>query len=51
MSFSRLTKVAAKFDRDITRDEKDRCIKDTLVFVGDNCISNSLEYLIKFKRE
>ena len=41
-NFYRLGKLTAKYNRDCTQDELDRCRKGTLVFDADNCISNAI---------
>ena len=41
ISFYRLSKLAGRYNRDLTPDERDKCKKDTLVIHGDNCISNA----------
>ena len=46
-SFYRLSKIAGRCDRDPTREQFKKSINDTLSFVGDNCIGNALDYLIK----
>ena len=50
-SFYRLSKLGTKSIRDLTKDENDRCKKDTKTFDEDNCVSNALDYLLKFKGE
>ena len=51
MTFYRLGKLAGKFNRNLTPYEIENCKKDILVFDGDNCVSNGLDFLLKFKRE
>ena len=50
-SFYRLSKLAGRYSRDLTPDEQDKCKKDILVFVGDNCVSIALDILLKLKGE
>ena len=49
ISFYRLGKLAAKYNRDLPPNELDRCRKGTYVFVGKTCISNALENVSKLK--
>ena len=49
--FHRLTKMAGRYIRDLTPYEIEKYMNDTLVFDGDNCISNAFYFLIKFKSE
>ena len=50
-SFYRLSKLAGRYNRDLSQYELENCKKDTLVFDGDNCISNALDFFLKLKRE
>ena len=47
ISFYRISKIAGRFNRDLTQDEYEKCRKDTLAFVGDNCIGNALDFCLK----
>ena len=49
ISFYRLKKVSRRYGRDQTREELDKCKKDTIVLDGDNCISNALDFCLKLK--
>ena len=51
MTFHRLSKLARRNDRDLAPCGIEKCTKDTLVFVGDKCVSNALDFLLKFKGE
>ena len=51
ISFYRLSKLAGRYNRDLNPSELDKCRKDTIVFDGDNCINNALDYLLKLKGE
>ena len=51
LSFYRLSKLAGRYNRDQTSDELDKCRKATIVFDGDHCINNALDYLLKLKGE
>ena len=44
MTFYRLSKLAGRYKRDLTPYEKDKSKKDILVFDGDNCVSNALDF-------
>ena len=47
----RLSKIAGRYNRDLTREEIEKCKEDTLVLDGDKCVSNALDFLFKFKAE
>ena len=49
MTFYRLRKIAGRYSRDPTPEELQKSIKDTTAFIGDDCINNALDYLLKFK--
>ena len=51
MTFYRLSKIAGRYDRDPTKEELQKSIKDTIAFMGDNCINDALDYCLKFKGE
>ena len=51
ISFYRLSKLAGRHNRDLNPSELDKCRKDTIVFDGDGCVNNTLDYLLKFKGE
>ena len=51
MTFYRLSKIAGRYERDPTQEELQKSIKDTIVFAGEKCISNALDYLLKLKGE
>ena len=42
--FYRLSKVAGRYDRDLTPIEIDKCIKDTIALDGDNCVEKALGF-------
>ena len=52
ISFYRLSKLAGKYDHDLTLDEIDKCKKDTIVFDGDHCVekAKSFRFLFEIKR-
>ena len=49
--FYRLSKLAGRYDRDLTPDELEKCRKDTIAFDGDNCVEKALGFCLKLKRE
>ena len=51
MTFLRLSKLAGKYNRDLTTYEKEKCKKDTLGLDGDNFVNIASDCLLKFKRE
>ena len=51
ISFYRLSKISERYERDQTQEELNKCKTDTLVFDGDNCINNALDFCLKLKRE
>ena len=51
LSFYRFSNLAGRYNRDSTPYEIDKCKKDTIVFVGDNCVGNASVFLIKIKLE
>ena len=51
MNFVFLSKLAAIYYRELTPYEIEKCKKDTIVFDGDNCVSNALDFCLKIKEE
>ena len=49
--FYRLSKLAGRYNRDLTHDERLKCKKDTIAFDGDNCVGKGLDFCLKLKRE
>ena len=49
--FYRLSKLAGRYNRDLTRDEIDKCKKDYVAFDGDNCVEKALDFCLKLKGE
>ena len=49
--FYRLSKLAGRYNRDLTRDEIDKCKKDTIAFEGDDCVEKALGFCSKLKGE
>ena len=46
-----MSKLAGRYNRDLTRDEIDNCKNDTIVFDGDDCVEKALNFCLKSKRE
>ena len=51
ISFYRLSKLAGRYNRDLTPDEIEKCRKDTIAFDGDDCVSKALDFCLKLKGE
>ena len=51
MTFYRLSKIACRYNRDPTKEKLQKSINDTIAFIGDNCINDALDYLLKLKVE
>ena len=49
MMFYRLSKIAGRYNRDLTREEIEKCRKDILVFDGDKCVGNALDFFLKIQ--
>ena len=49
--FYRLNKLAGRYNRDLTQNEKQKGQKDTIAFDGDNCVEKALDFCLKLKRE
>ena len=49
--FYRLSKLAGRYNRDLTKDEIQNCKRDTIAFDGDNCVEKALDFCLKIKRE
>ena len=49
--FYRLSKLAGRCNRDLTRDEIDNCKRDTIAFDGDDCVEKVLDFCLKLKGE
>ena len=49
--FYRLSKLACRYNRDLTPYEIEKCRKDSIVFDGDNCVGNALDFCLKLKGE
>ena len=49
MTFYWISKLAGRYNRDLTPYEIVKCKKDTLVFDGDICVGNALDVLLDFK--
>ena len=51
LCFYRLSKLAGRYNRDLTKDEIEKCKKDNIAFDGDNCVEKALDFCIKLKSE
>ena len=49
--FYRLSKLAGKYNRDLTCDEIDKFKKDTIAFDGNNCFEKASDFCLKWKGE
>ena len=49
--FYRLSKLAGKYNRNLTLDELEKCRKDTIAFDGDDCVERALDFGLKLKGE
>ena len=49
--FYRLSKLAGRYNRDLTRGELEKCRNDTVAFDGENCVSKALDFCVKLKGE
>ena len=47
----RLIKLSGKYNRDITEQEYQKCLKDCIVFKGLDNINEMLDYVLQFKGE
>ena len=44
--FYRMSKLAGKYNRELTPYELEKCKKDTIAFYIDNCVTNALDFCI-----
>ena len=44
-----MSKLAGRYNRDLTKDEIEKCKKDTIAFDGDNCVEKALDFCLKLK--
>ena len=49
--FFQLSKLAGRYDRDLTPNELEKCRKDTIAFDGDNCVEKALDFCLKLRGE
>ena len=49
--FYRLSKLAGRYNCDLTIDGIEKCKKDTIAFDGDNCVEKNLDFCLKIKGE
>ena len=46
-----MSKLLARYDRDLTPNELEKSRKDTIAFYGDHCVSKVVDFCSKIKRE
>ena len=51
LCFCRLSKLAGRYIRDLTSDEREKCKKDTIAFDLANCVEKALDLCLKLKRD
>ena len=51
LSIYRLSKLAGRYNRDLTHDEREKCRKDFIAFDGDDCVEKVLDFCLKLKEE
>ena len=49
--FYRLSKLAGRYNRDLTLNELEKCRKDSIASDGDNCVEKALDFCLKLKGE
>ena len=49
--FYRLSKLAGRYNHDLTKYEKEKCKEETIGFDGDDCFMNALDFCLKLKGE
>ena len=49
--FYRSSKLAGRYNRDLTPNELEKCRKDTIAFDGDKCVEKVLDFCLKLKGE
>ena len=49
--FYRLSRIAGRYNRDLTPYEIEKCKKGSIAFDGDSCVSNALDFCLKLKGE
>ena len=49
--FYRLSKLAGRYNRDLTSDRREKCKRDTIAFDGDNYVEKALDFCLKLKGE
>ena len=50
-SFLHLSKLAGRYNRDLSQYETEKCDKDNFVLDGDECIIKALDFLLKMEGE
>ena len=49
--FNRFSKIAGRYNRDLTHDDRQKCNMDNIAFDGDNCVEKASDFCLKLKRE
>ena len=49
--FYRLSKLAGRYNRDFTHDERQKCKRDTIAFDGDNCVEKAIGFCLKIQEQ
>ena len=49
--FYRISKLAGRYNRDLTHDGRLKCKKDIIAFDGDNCVEAALDFCSTLKGE
>ena len=49
--FYRLSKLDGRYNRDLTKDEIDKCKKDIIAFDGDNCVEKVFDLCLELKKQ
>ena len=47
----RLRHTAARSNRDLTKEERNKCKKDAIAFDDYDCVTKTIDYLLTLKRE
>ena len=50
-SFYRLSKLAGRYNRDLTPSKLEKCREDTIAFEGNDCVEKALDFCLKLKGE
>ena len=50
MIFFRLSKSAGEYKRELTPYEYENCKNDTIILIGDDCVTKALDFFIKIQK-